>query len=338
MQHFRSTPADIHAAADLLRTGGVVAFPTETVYGLGADASNESAVQRIFAIKGRPADHPLILHVASPWALQSWVAAVPPSVWMLAGRFWPGPLTLVLKRSDAVPDAVTGGQDTVAIRIPDHPAALALLNAFGGALAAPSANLYGRTSPTSAEHVVHQLHDRLDGLLDGGACHVGIESTILDLSSDRACILRQGSITADMLAPSLGYVPEVVAIAEVRTPGSDKSHYAPRAPLYLADAARIRELANECRGPVHVLTCGSEDLHSPAAVVHRMTDNPDQYARLLYATLHAADQQGAGSILVEMPPDQPGWGAVRDRLTRAAGSDYPRVLKNDTASTIVLAW
>ena len=194
----------VEQAAAVLRRGGLVAFPTETVYGLGADAESPDAVARIFAAKGRPANHPVIVHIGHADLLEHWAADIPPSAWLLAKHFWPGPLTLILKRNARVLDAVTGGQDTVGLRMPDHPVALALLSAFGGGVAAPSANRYGRISPTTALHVRDELGEAVDCILDGGPCRVGIESTILDLSGAHPQLLRPGAISAAAIEIALG--------------------------------------------------------------------------------------------------------------------------------------
>lgn len=321
MQWFNTSAADVAAAAAALRGGAVIAFPTETVYGLGADASQDQAVRRVFRIKGRPATHPLILHIASVRELPSWADPVPACAGKLAARFWPGPLTLVLPRAGRVSDVVTGGQDTVAVRVPDHPLALALLAAFDGALAAPSANLFGRTSPTCAAHVHAQLEGAIDGLMDGGPCRVGIESTILDLTGARARILRPGMITAQALAEVLGYVPEVAARSHIRVPGSHPGHYAPAATVVIAARAALAEVvwhwSRTCPS-VHALLAGSPNFGLGAATVHVLPDSPDGYAARLYDCLHQADRMGADVIVVERPPASSGWEAIGDRLERAA--------------------
>lgn len=323
MHLYDATPTAIeHAAADL-RRGAVIAFPTETVYGLGADASNAHAVRRVFMIKGRPADHPLILHIAAADQLSRWAAEVPPVAFALAERFWPGPLTLILPRAAHVPDEVTGGQDTVAVRVPAHPVALALLHAFGGALAAPSANPYGKTSPTCAGHVAAQLGARIDGLIDGGACDVGIESTILDLTGPTARILRQGMITAPMLADVLGYLPPLAQAVAVRVPGTHHSHYAPNAAVALVDAPFLPEAVQQwlrARGNAHVLCWSDAATTFPGATVSRLPATAAGYAAQLYASLHRADREGAAAILVERPPSAPEWDAVHDRLRRASAN------------------
>ena len=236
---FTPSSAEIARAAAILRAGGLVAFPTETVYGLGADASNAQAVAKIFAAKGRPQDHPLIVHLAGVDWLPQWAREIPPAAHKLAAAFWPGPLTLILKRAAGVPDCVTGGQDSVGLRIPGHPVALELLRAFAGeeggrrfsGIAAPSANKFGRISPTSAEHVRAELGASVDAVLDGGECEVGIESTIVDLSRGRAVLLRPGQLTAAQIAAVLGWEVEAPDAAAPRAPGALASHYAPRTPI-----------------------------------------------------------------------------------------------------------
>jgi L-threonylcarbamoyladenylate synthase len=226
--------AQVESAARVLRAGGLVAFPTETVYGLGADAENARAVGRVFEAKGRPATHPLIVHLARADQLGAWAEDVPEAARLLAERFWPGPLTLVLRRSPRVPLAVTGGLETVALRVPAHPTALALLEAFGGGVAAPSANRFGSISPTTARDVREELGDRVDLVVDGGACHVGVESTIVDVTGAAPRILRPGGITREDLETALDHAVPTGAEGSPRAPGQHPSHYAPRARVLLA--------------------------------------------------------------------------------------------------------
>ncbi|WP_133479922.1 L-threonylcarbamoyladenylate synthase, partial [Cognatilysobacter segetis] len=235
--------ATIARGADVLRAGGLVAFPTETVYGLGADARDPQAVAKIFAAKGRPADHPLIVHLPSAALLPRWAAHVPDAAQRLADAFWPGPLTIVLRRAAGVPDAVTGGLETVGLRVPRHPVALALLEAFGDGVAAPSANRYGRVSPTLAAHVREELDDRVDLVLDGGRCDVGIESTIVDLSGDAPVLLRPGAVTVAMLEGALGMPVRAAGEGATPAPGRKPSHYAPRARVLIAGEAEAVSLA-----------------------------------------------------------------------------------------------
>ncbi|MBE0616258.1 MAG: threonylcarbamoyl-AMP synthase [Burkholderiales bacterium] len=322
-----STQSEIEQAAAILRSGGLVAFPTETVYGLGADASNPEAVAKIFAAKGRPQNHPLIVHVADMDQLSLWAARIPPPARKLAENFWPGPLTLILQRAAGVPDCVTGGQDTVGLRIPGHPVALELLKAFTGeaggrrysGIAAPSANKFGRVSPTTAEHARAELGDALDAVLEGGECEIGIESTIIDLSRGRAVLLRPGQITPARIAAVLGEEVEAADDAAPRVPGALDAHYAPRTPLHLVAAAELPAKLAELRGKkIAVLAraeapSGLKDVYWQEA--HRAVAG---YAHELYASLRRLDELGCDVLLVEAPPDVPGWQGVNDRLKRAA--------------------
>ena len=312
-------------AVETLRRGGVIALPTETVYGLAANAEDELAVRRVFAIKGRPATHPLIVHVARAEELSSWARHIPEEAWRLAAAFWPGPLTLVLQRSARATDAVTGGQDTVALRVPHHPVALAVLDALGGGVAAPSANRFGRVSPTTAEHVRVDLGDEVDLLLDGGPCTVGVESTIVDLSSGAPAVLRPGGLAVEEISRVLGREVPVRTSATVRVSGSLASHYAPRAGVVLAEpsevAARVAALRAQGRS-VGVL--GPPTIPLPPDVPrYDVPEDPAGAARLLYMRLREADLSGH-DVLVACLPRAEGLGiAVRDRLARAAAPRPP---------------
>jgi len=313
-------PADqaaIAEAAKLLRAGQLVAFPTETVYGLGADASQPQAVARIFAAKGRPADHPLIVHLASREALPLWAAEIPADAQKLAERFWPGPLTLILKKRPAVPAAVTGGQDSVGLRVPAHPVALALLRAFGGGIAAPSANRFGRISPTTAAHVAHEFPEGLPLILDGGPCQVGIESTIVDFTSGTAVLLRPGGANLSELAAALGYAPGAPTSAAPRASGTLAQHYAPHTPADLVPAAALDALDPAASDTLAVLARREAPAHF-AGLWLRAPDNAAAYATQLYAALRLMDAAGVARILVEAPPLGPDWEAVNDRLRRAS--------------------
>ena len=321
MALYGRTREEIAHAAGILRRGGLVAFPTETVYGLGADAANERAVARIFAAKGRPADHPVIVHLAATDELERWARDIPAAAWRLAARFWPGPLTLILKRAPDVSDAVTGGQDTVGLRVPGHPVALALLKAFGGGIAAPSANRFGRVSPTLAAHVLEEFGDAVDCVIDGGACSVGLESTILDLSGERPQILRPGAVTTSALAETLGEAPTTRATGGPRAPGRLPSHYAPDTPLRLLETAAIEPTVQSflaLEQSVAVLS-----VHPPATGAANcrwvmMPADPGEYAHVLYARLREIDSWNCRCILAELPPAIMEWEAVRDRLGRGA--------------------
>ncbi|HXV07249.1 MAG TPA: L-threonylcarbamoyladenylate synthase, partial [Burkholderiales bacterium] len=293
---------------------------TETVYGLGADASKRKAVKRIFEAKGRPATHPLIVHLKGSGDLERWAREIPDAARQLAERFWPGPLTLVLKRAPKVLDVVTGGQDTVGLRVPSHPVAQALLQAFGGGIAAPSANRFGRVSATTAQHVREELGERVDLILDGGACPVGIESTILDLSTGAPVLLRPGHITAEEIGALLHAPVTRGGAASPRAPGGLAAHYAPQLPLRLVPRpmldATVREQA--AHGPVAVLARHSRPTSSAATVWMHAPLDAASYAQHLYAGLRQLDRSGCVAILVEAPPETADWAAVRDRLTRAA--------------------
>ncbi|MBU6994831.1 L-threonylcarbamoyladenylate synthase [Ferrovum myxofaciens] len=307
-------------AAEVLRGGGLVAFPTETVYGLGADAENPAAVARIFAVKGRPADHPLIVHVATPDQILHWARDIPPVAWHLARRYWPGPLTLILRRASCVPDIVTGGQDTVGLRVPDHPLALALLKVFGGGIAAPSANRFGRVSPTTAAHVREELGDAMDLILDGGPCRVGIESTILDLSGHQPRLLRPGAITLAEIEAVLKQPIAQPGNEAPRVPGMLRSHYAPKTPVCLIPPAYLEaEVRWHLGQGQRVAVLSRIALLLPDACLWKgMPDYPAGWARELYARLRALDVQCFDYILIEAPPIGADWQAVRDRLERAA--------------------
>jgi L-threonylcarbamoyladenylate synthase len=318
--------ADFVRALELLRAGELVAFPTETVYGLGADAANPAAVAKIFAAKGRPADHPLIVHLAGHDAVDHWAEQVPAVAWELMETFWPGPLTLILKKQAWVPDAVTGGQDTVGLRVPGHPVALALLRRFAasgghGGIAAPSANRFGRISPTTAAHVQEELGDRVPLILDGGACAVGIESTIVDCSRGQPVVLRPGHISPAHLAAVFGSQPQIeTAAGAPRVSGSLAAHYAPQTPMRLIAGARLLDFLTAQRHKGDVCGVISHSQPPQAGMPHRwrmLPANPVGYAHDLYAALRDMDQAQVGLIVVEALPEHPEWAAVADRLRRA---------------------
>lgn len=314
----------IDTAVATLRAGGLLALPTETVYGLGADAMNAVAVARIFAVKGRPATHPLIVHIAHAAALDRWATDIPIGARRLAEAFWPGPLTLILKRQPQVLDAVTGGQHSVGLRVPAHPTALAVLTAFGGGVAAPSANRYGHVSATTAEHVREEFGAAVDYILDGGACRVGIESTIVSFLSDRPVILRPGAIKASALSDVLGQPVRMPdgRHAVPRAPGSDAAHYAPTTPAQCVSGDKLAALlAARSAGITALLhySALSDDI-AEQAVARRMSPLAADYAQQLYAALRWADTLGAARLLIETPPTGEDWLAVRDRLARATQS------------------
>jgi L-threonylcarbamoyladenylate synthase len=306
-------------AAELLRAGEVVAFPTETVYGLGADAANPEAVAKIFALKGRPETHPVIVHLADAAHLEAWAREIPAGAHRLAAAFWPGPLTLILKRAASVLDAVTGGQDTVGLRVPLHPAARALLDAFGSGIAAPSANKFGRVSPTTAMHVFADFGLDVPLILDGGPCPVGIESTIVDLSGERPRCLRPGGVPLAGIEEALGEAIGVPDAQAPRAPGSHSTHYAPRAQVKLVRRVAMLEALASHKGRrvgALALEVSVPRLGSHLQRVVRVV--PGQYAHELYASLRALDEQNVDIILVEAPPNTPAWSAINDRLARAA--------------------
>ncbi|MDP3687708.1 MAG: L-threonylcarbamoyladenylate synthase [Sulfurimicrobium sp.] len=318
---------EIENAAECLREGKLVAFPTETVYGLGADARNEAAVLRVFAVKGRPADHPLIVHLADAHQADEWAAEIPEAARCLMARFWPGPLTLVLPARDDVPRVITGGQDSVALRVPSHPVALSLLRAFGGGLAAPSANRFGAVSPTEAGHVHATLGSQIDLVLDGGSCSFGLESTIVSLLGPRPRVLRPGALPLSALREALGKDGiefGALPMSAPRVPGALAAHYAPatvleihaceilaaRAAVLLAQGLRVAVLRrdNGLQGQTAL----------PMLTQFFLPAQPEDYARGLYARLRELDSFAFDRVLVEAPPDEEAWWAVNDRLARAA--------------------
>lgn len=318
----------IRAAARLLEAGKLVAIPTETVYGLAADAGNPDAVAAIFTAKGRPSNHPVIVHVARDADLSRWASAVPDEARRLIDAFWPGPLTLILPRAPNVPAAVTGGQDSVGLRCPSHPTAQALLKEFRqgqGGLAAPSANRFGRVSPTMAQHVIDEFGapgvGPLAAVLDGGQSDVGIESTIVDLTrlaTRGPVLLRPGRISAVQIEHVLGRRLASTDTAAPRVSGSLDAHYAPQTPVALIASDELAAVINRLQkngrrvALMHYADC------IPASVSARMPADPDGYAHALYANLRAMDTQGADLIIVEQPPDDAQWQGVNDRLRRAA--------------------
>jgi L-threonylcarbamoyladenylate synthase len=317
----RASQQDIELALQALREGDVVAFPTETVYGLGANAQHADALRRIFELKQRPLSHPLIVHLDRARYLHRWAADVPAAAERLADTFWPGPLTLVLPRAANVLDLVTGGQPTVAVRVPSHPLAQQLLSAFGGGIAAPSANRYGRVSATRPEHVREEFGDAVRVVLDGGESKLGLESTIVDCSSATPRLLRLGSITLSQLRK---VVPELLAVAvgEVpRVPGSSAAHYAPATPLELVSAGAIEYIAGKLSADGQRIAVLA--LRLPMRTYERVTwinagSRQEAYAHNLYANLRSLDSAGCARILVQEVPAIESWDAVRDRLARAA--------------------
>jgi L-threonylcarbamoyladenylate synthase len=315
---------EIDRAVDALREGEVVAFPTETVYGLGADAQNPEAVRKVFELKGRPATHPLIVHLDHPRLLERWALSVPPAAQALAERFWPGPLTLVLRRAPAVDLAITGGQDTVAVRVPNHPVAQQLLRAFGGGIVAPSANRYGRVSPTRAEHVREEFGDAVRVILDGGDCKIGLESTIVSCVDTVPRVLRPGGITLSQLRTAVPEVQDGRTASQPRVPGSDVKHYAPATPVSIVTTGKLEQVVAELTAEhekVAVLATRPPRLANKFMTWINAGRRADVYARELYVNLRALDKSGAREILVEEVPAGEAWDAVRDRLRRAASAE-----------------
>jgi L-threonylcarbamoyladenylate synthase len=320
-----ATDADISRAAETLRRGGLVAFPTETVYGLGANADSAGALARLYAVKGRPGEHPVIVHVGAPGQLDQWAADVPVAARRLGDAFWPGPLTIVVRRAARVLDAVTGGGDTVGVRVPDQPVALELLRAFGGGIAAPSANRFGHVSPTTAADVRADLGDDVDVVLDDGPCTVGVESTIVDCTGNELVILRPGGVTRERIEEVSGQVVGVRTDGLVRAPGTLKSHYAPAATVLVVDRPELAERARAlvAAGELVAVLASAPVPGLPAEVtVLDAPANGEEYARVLYARLREADRRGVDVLLAVLPPDTGVGVAVGDRLRRAAGRGH----------------
>ncbi|MBS2024373.1 MAG: threonylcarbamoyl-AMP synthase [Deltaproteobacteria bacterium] len=336
-----SRPRDLAEAARLLREGGLVAFPTETVYGLGAHALEPLAVRAIFAAKGRPSHNPLIVHVAEPARAQALVTEWPASAQTLADAFWPGPLTLVLPKTSDVPDEVTAGGPTVALRCPSHPVARELIERVGAPIAAPSANKSEHVSPTTAAHVLADLDGRIDAVLDGGQSGLGIESTVVWLSEGQWRVLRPGSVTQQQLHDVLGVAPrpdlaqsnvsassgqgtgaERMPPAAHASPGLMKRHYAPAGTVRLLDAATLARESDhlmKTQGSLGVLLCGEEVPVPSGAHGMRLPRDPAGYARGLYAALRDLEELGCAAIAIQAVPEDPSWAAIADRLQRAAG-------------------
>ena len=306
---------ELRRAREILRRGGLVAFPTETVYGLGADASNPEAVKKLYSVKRRPDEHPVIVHFASAEEAFRWAREVPEGARALARRFWPGPLTLILKRSALAKDFVTGGQDSVGLRIPSHPLAQELLKIFGNGVAAPSANRFGHVSPTTAAHVRADLGRDVELVLEGGATEVGIESTIVDFSGGAPVLLRPGHIAKAQLEEVLKTKVEGRKSESPRHSGGLERHYAPRTPARLVPTHELdREIAR-LGDKVAVLAFSRPDERVDYWL--RVPREPQAYAQRLYAALRELDAAGCEAILIESPPDAPEWAAVLDRLRRA---------------------
>jgi L-threonylcarbamoyladenylate synthase len=319
----RATQVEIETAVQALRDGELVAFPTETVYGLGANAQNPAAVGRIFEVKGRPANHPVIVHLDSPRYLHRWVREVPDAATRLAEAFWPGPLTMVMPRAANVHDVITGGQDTIAVRVPSHPMAQQLLTAFGGGIAAPSANRYGRLSPTRAEHVREELGEAVHVILDGGECQIGLESTIVAFEGATVRLLRPGSVTAAQIRELVGELIVGPHASSPRVPGSAPKHYSPTTPMTVVPAGEIDAQADAQSAGGRRIAVLAQRLPLRA---HKYVTwinaggRPESFGRDLYTNLRTLDKAGCQRILVQAVPDGERWEAIRDRLLRAASS------------------
>jgi L-threonylcarbamoyladenylate synthase len=324
------TDENVSRAVARLRAGEVIGLPTETVYGLAADASNADAVTKIFSAKGRPVDHPLIVHVASAQHAKAWAADWPEAADKLAAAFWPGPMTLIVKRAAHVLDAVTGGQDTVGLRVPSHPVAQAVLKLFNlnhQGLAAPSANQFGQVSPTTAAHVEAEFPDRLLMILDGGACEVGVESTIVDVSGGAVRVLRPGRVRDSEIERVLGVSLAAHGDDVPRVSGALASHYAPKTQTLMLATARLKMQLRafrqaQDRGPMRCVITHSFDAEPAERVrVIRLAADAETWERELYALLRALDEERYGTLIIEAPPETPEWNAVNDRVTRATQRD-----------------
>jgi len=324
------TKLHIQQAVESLVAGNVVAFPTETVYGLGAEISQSQAIQKIFEIKGRPFNHPLIVHFSNLSELEFWAEDIPTAAWKLAEHFWPGPLTLILPKSKHIPVSVTGGQETVALRIPRHPIALNLLEQLGSrkAIAAPSANRYGFVSPTNADHVKRAFGDKIDVILDGGSCEIGLESTIISCIDNNVRLLRPGGTPLSAIKNLLKQNIQIQSHSQIRSPGSLASHYATSTPLEICPTSEIlfSRSSTLLQQGIHTAvvtrsTLQISNLNLSGKLHHvLMPDEPIAFGKLLYATLRKLDEANFGRILIEAPPDDLEWLAVADRLTRASHS------------------
>ncbi len=305
----------IKKAVSYLQKGDVIAIPTETVYGLAADASNLLAVKKIFKLKQRPADHPVIVHIANESKLAEWAIDIPETAFQLTRAFWPGPLTLILKKAPHVFDIITGGQKTIGLRAPAHPITQKILQAFGGGVAAPSANRFGKLSPTTAQHVMDDFGDEISLIVDGGPCQIGIESTIVDLTSDIPRVLRPGMISPAQIKETLGISIALTDRNAPRVSGSLPAHYAPNTKTVLLDSTAIESLIKNTDKKLAILT--TRHLNKPGVNIIVMPNKPDQYAKILYQTLHKLDQLNLDLIAIEKLPASLEWNAITDRLQRA---------------------
>ena len=312
---------EIEHAVALLTRGELVAFPTETVYGLGADANNPAAVAKIFSAKKRPANHPLIVHLANVEQLSQWAETVPENARLLAKHFWPGPLTLILPKAKQVSMNLTGGQTSIGLRVPKHPVAQALLQAFGRGIAAPSANRFGKISPTTAKHVQEELGEAVSLVLDGGACNVGIESTILDVTTETVKVLRPGIISAEQISAVLAQPLGNNTNSTLRVSGHLASHYAPSTKTQLVATENLTDIIKEnlvIEKKIYVIARQKQLVEHENLIWLTMSDNPQIYAHDLYAKLRQADNASVDLIVIEAVPDNKEWLAINDRLQKAA--------------------
>jgi len=314
------TKNEIKHAVEIIKQGGLVAFPTETVYGLGADAGNLVAIQKIFKAKNRPKDHPLIVHLGKKAEMTDWAVEIPEIAWQLAHVFWPGPLTLILKKAPHVSPLLTGGQETIGLRVPNHPVALELLKLFSGGIAGPSANRFQKISPTTREAVEEELGKAVDWILDGGSCQVGLESTILDVSGEVPTILRPGMLSGNRIEDVLKISLGKKNTAAPKVSGTHALHYAPETRTILLNKETLmkRLLDEEKKTALLSLTI-SASLYSHIEVIP-MPEHPDNYARVFYHILRSLDKRGFDQILIETVPQSPEWHAILDRLERASSS------------------
>ena len=330
----RATHSELDAAVQALRDGELVAFPTETVYGLGAHAGHPAALRKVFEVKRRPTSHPLIVHIDSPRFLMRWAREVPVAAAMLAERFWPGPLTLVLPRAANVHPLITGDQDTVAVRVPAHPMAQQLLTAFGGGIAAPSANRYGRVSPTRAEHVREEFGTEVRVVLDGGECKLGLESTIVACLDSSVRLLRPGAVTLSQLQRVVGEVLVDASPDGPRVSGSHRTHYAPATPLTVVSGDELERIVATMGD--NAQRAGVLGMRPPLGTYPMLTwinagQRAEAYAHALYSNLRTLDKAGCARILVQQVPGDERWQAVRDRLQRAAAASSEELTQDSDA-------
>lgn len=303
-------------AVDLLKNGEIVALPTETVYGLGADAKNNLAINKIFIAKNRPSDHPLIVHIATFREAEDWAEKVPLNAKVLAESFWPGPLTMILHKKEGVSDLITGGLNTIALRIPNHPVILSIIDKLGNGIVAPSANTHTKTSPTKAKHVLRDLEGKISAVVDGGSCGVGIESTIIDMTKEVPVILRPGAITSEMIQKVLGIKIALYAEHNERVPGNINTHYQPEKPLFLLSIEEM-EIFSQKENRVAIMHYSKIEKRNNNAY-YKMPRKKSAYGKALYAMLHRIDNTNLDKIFVEKPPCLSEWSDINDRLTRAA--------------------